>query len=407
MRHNFFRFPLSSATRLALISASLLSAASAAADVVVLTTEGRVQGTLLNPQQSPRKTYVIQTDTGQITLDKAQVKEVITQSPDELEYERLRFSFPDTIDGQWKLAEWCREKGLSKQRTTHLERIVDLEPNHKQARAALGYGQINGRWVRQEDVMRERGYVLYKGRWLLPQDVEIQEQKRKSEIAQKEWFRKLRLMRAQLDDRGPRAAAALKELQELSDPDAVTAIIDLFNEEKSEQVQRLFIAALGRINTASAVRVLGEIALESANEETRLTALDHLKKIKSPASVPQFVQALKSKENVKINRAGTALGELGDTSAIGPLIDSLMTVHKTKVQQGGANTFSPSFDSNGGIGFGAGAKTVVLRNKVANRGVHEALVKLADGADFGFDTRAWAHWHASQKKPAPKPSRRD
>jgi hypothetical protein len=392
---------------LALPFASLSAVSFLAADVVVLTTDGRLQGTLLNAQESPRKNYIVQTDSGQVTLDKEQVKEIISQTADELEYERLRFSFPDTVDGQWKIAEWCRERGMSKERTTHLERIVEIDSNHKQARGALGYGQVNGRWVRQEDVMKERGYVKYKGKWLLPQDVEIQEQKRKSEIAQKEWFKRLRLVRAQLDDRGPRAAAALKELQEVSDPDAIPAIIELFKNERSESVQRLYIAALARMNTASAVRVLGEIALESSNEETRLTSLDHLKKIKSPASVSQFVGALKSKDNATINRAGTALGELGDVSAIGPLIGVLMTVHKSKVQQGGANTLSPSFDSNGGIGFGAGAKTVIVRNKVVNRGVHEALVKLADGVDFGFDTRAWANWHASQKKPAPKPGRRD
>ena len=218
MRRTCCRLPLSLVMWLALPFASLSTVSFVAADVVVLTTEGRLQGTLLNAQESPRKNYIIQTDSGQVTLDKEQVKEVISQTADELEYERLRFSFPDTVDGQWKIAEWCRERGMSKERTTHLERIVELDPNHKQARAALGYGQFNGRWVRQEDVMKERGYVQYKGRWLLPQDVEIQEQKRKSEIAQKEWFKRLRLVRAQLDDRGPRACGGAQRAPERFGP---------------------------------------------------------------------------------------------------------------------------------------------------------------------------------------------
>jgi HEAT repeat protein len=385
----------------------LLLAVKSSADIVVLTNGGRVKGAILNANESPRKNYVVKTDSGQITIDKSQVKEVIAQSPEELEYERIRFTFPDTVEDQWKLAEWCRQKGLSQQRANHLERIVELDPNHKQARAALGYGQINGRWVRQEDVMKERGYVMYKGRWMLPQDIEIQEQKRKTEVAQKEWYLKLRRLRAQLDDRGPRGDAARQEFESLADPSAVPAIADLLRSESSDKVQMMLIAALARMKTSDAVKVLAEVALDGSNEEIRLTAVDHLKTLKDRAATGYFVEALKAKDNQRINHAGIALGELGDKSAVGPLIDALVTVHKEKIQQGGPNTFSPSFDSNGGIGFGAGSKTVIMRHNVQNRGVYEGLLKLAAGPDFGYDVRAWSRWHATQKKAAVAPARRD
>ncbi|MEX2140615.1 MAG: HEAT repeat domain-containing protein [Pirellulales bacterium] len=386
---------------------SWMMVALAAADVVVLNNDGRVKGTLVNPHESPRKNYVIKTDAGEITIDKSQVKEVITQSPAEREYEKIRFTFPDAVEAQWKIAEWCREKGLSQQRTAHLERLIDLDPSHKQARAALGYGQFDGRWIRREDLMKERGYVWHNGRWMLPQDVEIQERKRQTELAQKEWNIKLRRFRAQLDDRGPRAQAALAEFKTLSDPAAVPAIADLFNDERSENMQMLLIDALGRIKSPDAVRMLADIAIEVANEDVRLAAVDYLKEIRDPAAAGYLVEALRSKENAKINRAGVALGELGDRSAIGPLIGALVSVHKEKVQQGGPNTYSPSFDSNGGVAFGAGTRTFIVRRNVQNRGVHEGLVKLAAGKDFGFDARAWGHWHAAQKKPVAAPGRRD
>jgi hypothetical protein len=394
-------------TAAAISLAGLFAAQPLCADVFVLNNDGRVEGTLLNPDESPRKNYIVKTGTGQITIDKSQVKDVIIQSPDELEYAKIRFTFADTVDEQWKLAEWCRERGLSRERNVHLERVVELDPNHKQARAALGYGQINGRWLRREDAMKERGYVWHRGRWMLPQDVEIQEQKLKTEKAEKEWFVQLRRARAQLDDRGPRAKAALHEFELLADPNAVPAIVELFKDERSETVQILLVAALARIKTPNALRVLADVALKSSNEEVRLAAIDHLKKIGSPASITHFVQALKNKDNLAVNRAGMALGELGDKSAIGPMIDVLVTEHKTRIQQGGPNTFSPSFDSNGGIGLGMGAKSVVLQQKRANRGVYEGLVALADGNDFGYDQQAWRHWLAQQKKPAAAPGRRD
>lgn len=380
------------------------------ADVFVLKNNGRVEGTLVNPKESPRKSFVVKTDDGvEITIDPAQVKSVIMQSSEEREYEKIRFSYADTVQEQWKLAEWCREKGLSRERATHLERIIELDPNHKQARAGLGYGQINGRWVRQQDVMKERGFVLYKGRWLLPQDVEIQEQKAKAEAAQMEWRKKLRRLQANLEEDGPRGKAALEELRAISDPNAVPAIVDALKNDNDEEVAELFLGALARIASPEAIRVLAEVALAGRTESARDLAIDYLKKLESPVAVSHFVQALKSKSNAEINRAGVALGELGDKTAIGPLIGALVTTHKEKVVQGNAsgNTYSPSFDSSGSFSFGAGSKTVTVKRNYSNRGVHDALVKLSDGQDFGFETKAWQLWHNSQRKQPAKAGRRD
>ena len=70
----------------------------------------------------------------------------------------------------------------------------------------------------------------------------------------------------------------------------------------------------------AAERLLAEIALEGDNEEIRLTAVDHLKAINSATARGQFIAALSAGDNTKINRAGVALGELGDKAAIGPMI---------------------------------------------------------------------------------------
>jgi hypothetical protein len=396
------------AWRLTCLAGACVLASTVAADVVVLNSGGRVKGTIVNADESPRKSYIVKTDAGQITLDKSQVKEVITQPPAELEYERIRFTFADTVEEQWKLAEWCREKGLMRERTGHLERIIELDPNHKQARAALGYSRIEGRWTRREDALKERGFVEYKGKWMLPQDAELQERKAKVQAAQKEWHIKLRALRAQLDDRGPRAGAALAELKSVSDAAALPAIVDAFKSESRTSVKTLLIDALARIGTADAIRLLAEIALESNNEELGLAAVDHLKQLKSPAAAGFFIAALGGGNIAKINRAGVALGELGDKAAIAPLIGALISVQKQKVQQGGSGTISPSFDSQGGIGFGVGGKTVVLQKNVQNRGVHEGLVKLTGGTDFGYDVVAWRQWLKDQRKEAAVvPGRRD
>ncbi len=51
-------------------------------------------------------------------------------------------------------------------------------------------------------------------------------------------------------------------------------------------------------------------------------------------AVATYVQVLKDKDNVVVNRAAVALGELGNREAVGPLIDALVTTHTFKVQKG-------------------------------------------------------------------------
>ena len=55
------------------------------------------------------------------------------------------------MEGQWKLAEWCHEHGLPDQRKTHLQRVIELDPDHVEARRLLGYSKIDGKWMTQEE----------------------------------------------------------------------------------------------------------------------------------------------------------------------------------------------------------------------------------------------------------------
>ena len=160
-----------------------------------------MQGEIVTSPNTPKDKTVIRTASGgEVTLDKSQIKQIIPQSAAELEYEKIRPTYPDTVEGQWKLAEWCRDNSLTKQRQTHLERVIALDPDHEQARALLGYSQIDGRWIRRDDLMKERGYVLYNGAWKLPQDVELIERKKKQEQAEREWFAKLKRWRTSFDN---------------------------------------------------------------------------------------------------------------------------------------------------------------------------------------------------------------
>jgi hypothetical protein len=389
--------------------ALLLAANSALADVFILSAGGRLEGELLNPDEKPRKTYQVELAEGsRITLDAAQVEKVQSVKPDEQEYEKVRRQYADTVEGQWALAKWCLQKKLLPQRDAALQRVVELDPNHAEARHALGYSLVGNEWTNREDIMRSRGMVLYKGSWRTQQEVDLIENKQKQEVAEKEWYQSVDRWRGWLN--GNRSEQGKEKLLNIKDPMAASALIYALKKEESPAIRSILIEALANLDTPDAVNALAVRALDDSVEEVRLTCLDYLQKKPHPQAVAYFVSMLKSKDNSVVNRAGMALGRMKDLSTVGPLIDALVTTHKFKIQNDPGRT-AASFgtgggSSGGGFSFG-GSPTKIISQQITNENVRDALVRLT-GKDFGFDKQAWKYWAASQKKPeAPFDARRD
>jgi len=369
----------------------------AVGEVFLLRNGGQVEGELLNPQETPRRQYVINLGEGmRITLAAAEVEKVLRSKPEEAEYNRIYPTYSDTAEAQWALAEWCRERRLNVQRERHLRRVVELDPDHVAARHALGYSQVDGRWVTREEIMLERGYVRYKGQWRLPQEVQLLEEQQKLAAAQQEWFLKLKRWRAWLG--GDRHAQAEENIRSINDPMAVKALAMGLRDEEDPHLRTLYIAALGNIDDVDAARALAIAAIADPEEELRQTCLDYLEGKKRPEVVAYFVGKLKDKDNVVVNRAALGLARMKDPSAIPALINALVTTHTFKlVRPGGDNAMSASFGS-GGTGLSMGGGPRFVRRQISNQAVLDALVAIT-GCNFHFDKAAWKNWYAAQKKP--------
>lgn len=384
---------------------------AAGAELFLLTNGGRVTGELLNRDQSPRTTYEVQTAEGaRVTFDASQVRRVVHPRPEEVEYEQIRTTYPDTVRGQWELAQWCRDHHLSAQREIHLKRVIELDPNHAGARRALGYSKVDGQWATRDEIMIQRGYVRYKGKWVLPQEKADLETRHKSEIAQQEWFKKVRLWRGWLE--GNRGQQARDNFRAINDPAAVKALSFAMKKEGSPQVRLLYVDSLSKIGSLDAAKVLAVTSIEDDVEEVRLSCLDYLQARPRPEVVYYYLNRLrdKSRDPIVINRAGFALGRMKDPSAIQPLIEALVTYRKIKINQpGGDNPTTAGFGGwrggPGGMGMtaGGGAKWVVEPSR--NQAVLDALVSLT-GQNFGFDQSAWRDWYRSRQKPETFDARR-
>ncbi|MFM7108725.1 MAG: HEAT repeat domain-containing protein [Planctomycetaceae bacterium] len=251
------------------------------------------------------------------------------------------------------------------------------------------------------ETMAAIGLVRHDGAWRTPQEIELAGRAERDAEARREWTKKVERLRRGLD-RGD--AAAAEQIREISDPLAVPAIVAALAADPQGRVRGLYLESLARIRTPEAGAALVATALDHADPETRIAAVERLAALGPGLSSQAFVAALGSTDNARVNRAAEALGRLGDQSAVAALIASLETRHVVMQGDGQAPgstsaTFTPA---GGGLSMGGGPKPVKV--VVRNDRVLESLVALT-GQNFSWDAAAWRNWLAARECPAFDPRR--
>lgn len=389
---------------LAAMAASILRA-----DVYELKDGGSVVGDLV--KRSDGGDFVIKTAEGvEVTLEREQLQRIAPRSDAADEYTARSRTTPDTPDGHRFLAKWCNEHGLTREGDLHLARVAELDPEDEAARRSLGYQQVGGRWLTHEQVMATRGMQLWEGKYRNRQDIAIRQRDNEGAAVSVDWFSKIRLWRGWLDSRRPdRVAEAQREIAAINDPEAVPALVRLLNDESEDWAFEMFLDALGRLDHPVAVQTLVAYSLDDDDMEVRAKCLDYLVNGQRAVSILPYVQALRSKDNVIVNRAGVALGRIGDPAAISPMIDALVTTHKYLVDNAPPGQIAAGFNPNGGGGGlqmgGNGPKTVEIDKE--NLGVQRALIKLSGIHDYDFDEKAWRRWYVDRQMREHVNSRRD
>ena len=367
-----------------------------------------IEGRLLNADERPRRTYRIRLATGgDVTLDAEDLDKVIPPSPNKQRYLDLLKKMPsDTAKMHWIMAEECEKLRLKKERKLHLERVIALDPNHEEARRALGYKKTsNGKWATLEQLKAAEGKVRWKGQWLTQAEIARREASDKRKEVKLEWQRKLRMWKKWLKD-PRRQSKAVEEIASIDDPMAAEALVKMFWSESSVPLRELLAEVMGQLTSGRATTALAQAAMQGDTEsenEIRLHSIRQLKKNKRYSVVPGFVSQLRSKDNTAVRRAGYALGELGDDAVTLPLIKAIRTKHTTLV--GGAGNGGINM-RNGGLSAGR-TKPKKVDKVVKNPEVLSALVKITGKDRGGYNQQEWLAWYRRRSTPPNLDLRRD
>ncbi|RMG32472.1 MAG: hypothetical protein D6725_17570 [Planctomycetota bacterium] len=424
-----------------------LAMAMARSDVVTLRSGGRVHGRIVSADEQSRTAaaapeqavVTVETVAGvRVTIRKRDIA-AITRRPWVVEeYHWKAATLPDTVDAHWRLAEWCREHDLRRERAEQLEAILKLDPQHRGARLGLGHRLRDGRWYTPEEfdaMMRSEGYVPYKGRYVTRQEFELLAQAKTEEKKRQEWFRKVRLWSGWLTGASnARRLAAVENFRELRDPDALPALVRFLAASPDVRLRRVFVQTVKRLPAEAVPALLVNVSLVDADRTTRSQALQAVLQLPPPArgiAEQGYIAALRHPSNAVVRRAAAALAELQSRTAIPALIEALITEHAYPVRVPGSDTPSYSFSPSGGFAnpyavplppeidlalragqlpFGvyvqkqvfpgspeAKTRVVTVVRSVKNPSVREALQKLT-GQDYGYDEQAWRQWWLREKQ---------
>ena len=401
---------------------ALFSFHAASADIVYLKTGGVMRGLIRTADDSTDETSVTMSllSGAEVELTVEHISSRQLRPLKFEEYEVRAESLPDTLKAHWELAEWCREQKLDEQREIHLEIVLVIDPEHRQAHYGLRHTFYREQWMTREEYDQTRiadGFVKYKGKWVRADKLESVKSDDAATKAEREWYAKVRIWLNWATGNHPeRAADGLNNLREISDPKAVSALVQFLGKSQRADVRRLFIEIAGKIEGPVPVVPLATQSVREDVRELRELALTMIDEAHYDQARQLVIDELRDRNNIVVRRAGTVLAKIGDETSVPALIRALVTTHSYKVRvpvQGYSFGVDGSIPSGSGlppeieIGLRTGvydsvqvvpllgaARATKLIPVAINRENAEVLMALRQITEnnFGFDEKAWQRW---------------
>lgn len=384
----------------------------AAGDVLYLRTGGTVEGEIL---EQTEEVYRLRTSLGIVSVPVASVLRVDPAPSPFAEYDRRREQAPDSAEGQFALAQWCDSVGMRAEKRKHLLRVIELDPEHAGARAALGYVRINGLWV---DGRAAEKPAASQPAASQPASLPADPARLIAQV-QNDWTRRIRAIRMNMLDTGSARIAAdgRKRILEIHDPLAILPLTRILS-DGARYSRETLVLALSQFPQDEATLNLAAMALADPDEQIRRDVLSELLRRSDPRVIPQFREALLTDSDKLIRRAAVALGKLNSQAAVLDLVEVLTTQRRKVVEvpasiyfdacaqkyQSGSSVSLGGFSNvqyrpSVGVAFNPGAfapTTLEERDVTVFRTEVLEALRAITGQDFGFDAEAWRRWYEEQ-----------
>jgi hypothetical protein len=375
-------------------------------------------------------TISVTTLTGaRLVLESSQVRS-ITRRPLLVEdYEVRKQHTPDEVESLWKLAEWCKGRGLKPQREETLRRILILDPEHAGAHQGLGQSRYDGKWKTRDEEMRSRGFVKFEGRYVALQEVDILKKMHSRKKVEQDWTERVRNWSYALSSSDPeKRRRGHAQLLKIADPNAIPALNKVLRSSEDEVRRSLYVKILSRLPGPEPVRLLVEQSLFDASKNVRVEAQDVITPQVRDAACPIYARELRNADNEVVRRAGRMLEKIGDESVVKALIEAIITTHQVPVNvvdnsnAYGFNPHNPKGDPNtlglppdvagklltgqypNGVTFGSPSgepqvnprlRTVMVDREFRNPEVLQALESLTKQS-LGYNKDQWRRWWAAR-----------
>ncbi|HEX5138460.1 MAG TPA: hypothetical protein VFY93_15920 [Planctomycetota bacterium] len=147
----------------------LIVAASATADELHLK-DGRVlSGRVLEDGDR----YAVVDRDGKYVVRKSEVTELVKKKSFMDDFDDRLASLPaDDAEAIFEFGRWLEENDWASRAKLAYAEVLDLDPDHRGARRALGYSLYEGAWVSPDELNRRKGLVEFEGRWYTKHDLE-------------------------------------------------------------------------------------------------------------------------------------------------------------------------------------------------------------------------------------------
>jgi hypothetical protein len=389
------------------LAALLLLASPAAADEIHLSSGAVHEGKVTDLGDSYRVTRA----GSSAVYPKFMVKDVVFKKTDEETYaERTRQIKEDDAEARLALARWCLERKLPALAQAEYRRIISANPDHEEARAALGHRRHNDKWMSEDEINASKGLVKHNGRWVTPEerdlDVALEENKELDRQITAKVKGLIDRLRSQ-DEK--RRADAVAELARIEDKYKTRPFLTGVT-SSSRFLRRHAIDELGRIREPAAARPIARRAVFDEDEEVREAARRALEAIGHPDTALFLIPFLSDSSTRARIRAENALGATRDPRAVPALAEALENaratldflasysqeqtylVNRVLVLKNGQKVLLPKIVKVTPESLDPEQKSRLEEEKAAILGALRAIA----GEDLGDDPARWREW--AQKK---------